>query len=76
MDGWKNMKKNWLRFHKKHPSENLGYSCFESIVSARSYELKIVDMIKFHAFLNYLAIPYMGVRVSGVKLVILVISPT
>jgi hypothetical protein len=23
MDGWKNMKKNWLRFHKKHPSENL-----------------------------------------------------
>jgi len=36
----------------------------------RSYELKIVDMTKFHAFLNYLAIPYMGLRVSGVKLVI------
>jgi hypothetical protein len=30
-------------------------------------------MIKFHAFIIYLAIPYMGVRVSGLKLVI---SPT
>ena len=38
-----------------------------------SYELKIANMIKFHAFLIYLAIPYMGVRVSGLKLVI---SPT
>lgn len=27
-------------------------------------------MIKFHAFIIYLAIPCMGVRVSGLKLVI------
>jgi hypothetical protein len=36
----------------------------------RSYRLKIANMIKYHAFCIYLAIPYMVVRVSGVKLVV------